>query len=230
MIMEMTNVPILISQPRSGSWFLNLSLMHFGFSLERVFQDYGDYVIPAENTVFWGHVEDMSESVLRDHIDRFPYSKVTLLIRRNTIRQAVSRFLTVFHKEKTGEVIDNIKHKKLDIDIEIPDPITSKHIDDILKYKRHFDKTTKDIINLILSVGIPNITLFYEDDLLGKGECCMRSLAERLALFWGVSIPSFEPKRKYWQVVTHRKTDVRVEMFYQEVKEMIVGQYDKSNQ
>lgn len=224
-----TNIPLLITSPRSGSQFICTVLKYFGARPNwamrpHIYKD-ESYRLEYEKAIrdkcypLVAHLAENNAKNTKYHLERYPNSKLIVLLRQDTLRQAYSLWLS---KVKKGQ--GHISAKNLYDTIEVPG-LTEEIAKKIYRQSQKFIAIMERLNNQLEDVGIPHMTLFYEFDLLGKEQCCLKNLVQRMHYFW--DIPFFEEsmlKRDYFTSVKHRKTNLKTEITYKKLLEM-VGKY-----
>lgn len=228
--MTSTNIPILLTSPRSGSHLTCNLLKYYGANPKWVMrrdirgetpeqaQVYEDAI--SENSYpLVGHLAANNTKNLGWHLERFPDSKLIVLLRQDTLRQAYSLWLS--HNDGQG----HISNKNINDVLVVPE-LTDEIAHKIYLQSHKFIRIMERLNNMLEEIEIPHMTLFYEYDLLGKGQCCLQSLAERMHYFWDIPFnPEPMPNRPFWQSVKHRKTNIKTEITYKKFLSM-VGKFD----
>lgn len=223
-----TNIPVLISGVRTGSRFLSSVLRYYRLDpyWNIITSDYDDdtrksyyqQVILRQTIPVCGHIDDKCKSGLRYHFEIYPDSKLIVLLRIDTLRQAFSHW-RMQKLKKLDDTQSRIDYESRYDTIKMPQ-LTEEDVAWILSQQSDMNQRTEFLLSVLEEMDIPHMTLFYEYDLLGKGECCLEGLIGRLCRFWDIPLqPSIN--KTFEEVIQYRLTNIKTEVTYRKLQEMV---------
>ena len=197
---------LLITTRRCGTYLLKHALKFYG--IRSVWIGSEAYTNQLTDEILIGHSNyKQIEGILSEDTT----SKVVFLMRRDTLRQAFSYWIIKYVGER-GVRQNNISN--LETKIIIPDTKMSHKIcNKILSYQCEIIESEEKCYHIFEKFGINYLTLFYEDNLLGKGECCLEHTIKLICRFY--DIPFSRPSnRELLDHITFQKTNLATEILY----------------